>query len=622
MKNSSWQDLPSTISLASTLKIALDGTMPPQFNLDTHNPHFKTLKALLPYLWPKGAPKLKLRLAIIFVLLSLAKLLIVFVPIFYKYAVDALIEKDVPVLALPLFPILAYGGARILSLLFNELKDALFSKLGQRAVRQVALTTFKHLHQLSLRFHLDRKTGGLSTAIERGTRAIRTILRFSTFNIFPTIFEITFVCITLLILYEPIFSLVTLITLSLYIGFTIAITQWRTKFIRMMNREESQANAKSIDSLLNFETVKYFNNEQWEADRYDTSLKCYEKSAIRGEISLAFLNVGQGVIIAVGLTAIMILSALRVINHTMTVGDFVLVNTYLLQLYGPLNILGFAYREIKLALVDMEQMFTYLGVGPEIRDAPNAQPLQVKKGDIVFNNVNFAYDPRRRILHDLSFHVPAGKTLAIVGPSGAGKSTLSRLLFRFYQPTSGTILIDEQNIQTVTQHSLRQSIGIVPQDTVLFNDTIEYNIAYGRPTATHTEIEKAAQHAHISDFIKSLPDGFKTMVGERGLKLSGGEKQRIAIARTILKHPSIFLFDEATSALDTRTEKEIQTSLKELSAHRTTLIIAHRLSTVVDADEIIVLDQGHIAERGTHQSLIDQKGLYEQMWKRQQRQVG
>ncbi|MEN8236381.1 MAG: ABC transporter ATP-binding protein/permease [Pseudomonadota bacterium] len=591
-------------------------------NLDTHTPHFGTLKTLLPYLWPKDAPRLKLRLVIIFVMLGLAKLLIVLVPIFYKYAVDALTTTDVPALALPLFPILAYGGARVLSLVFNELKDALFSKLGQRAVRQVALTTFKHLHQLSLRFHLDRKTGGLSTAIERGTRAIRTVLRFSTFNIFPTMFEITFVCITLAILYEPIFSLVTFITLTFYIIFTICITQWRTKFIRKMNREESQANAKSIDSLLNFETVKYFNNEQWEADRYDASLKCYEQSAIKGEISLAFLNVGQGIIIAAGLTVIMILAAVRVLNQTMTVGDFVLVNTYLIQLYQPLNILGFAYREIKLALVDMEQMFAYLGMKQEIRDIPQAKPLSITKGSVVFDRVNFAYDPRRPILRDLSFQVPAGKTLAIVGPSGAGKSTISRLLFRFYQPTSGAILIDDQEIQTVTQRSLRQAIGIVPQDTVLFNDTVEYNIAYGRPTATHSEVERAARHAHISDFIQSLPDGFKTMVGERGLKLSGGEKQRIAIARTLLKQPSIFLFDEATSALDTRTEKDIQTNLKEVSAHHTTLIIAHRLSTVVDADEIIVLDQGRIAERGTHQNLLDQKGLYEQMWKRQQQKVG
>ncbi len=585
---------------------------------DTRYPHLKTLKELLPYLWSNDVPNLKVRLVFIFLCLTFAKVLSVFVPIFYKYAVDALSLKDAPLLALPLVPLFGYGAARILSQAFNELKDALFSRIGQRAVRQIALTTFQHIHDLSLRFHLERKTGGLTTAIERGTRGIRTILRFSAFNIFPTFFEIIFVGIALFVLYEPIFSIITLIILAVYIWFTIAITQWRTNFVRAMNKEEYQANTKSIDSLLNYETVKYFSNEAWEAKRYDKSLQRYEKSAIKGEVSLTILNIGQGIIIALGLTAIMVLAAMKVIDETMTLGDFVLVNTYLIQLYQPLNILGFAYREIKLALVDLEQMFTYLGHKPEIKDSPQALPLQITQGHIVFEHVYFAYDPRRPILQDISFSVPVGRTLAIVGPSGAGKSTLSRLLFRFYEVTQGRILIDDQDISKVTQQSLRQGIGIVPQDTVLFNDTIAYNIAYGRPMASQAEIEKAAKHAKIHEFIESLPDGYDAIVGERGLKLSGGEKQRVAIARTILKKPPIFLFDEATSALDTRTEKEIQKSLKEISSQHTTLLIAHRLSTVVEADEIIVLDKGRIVEQGTHGNLLAQKGLYATMWERQQ----
>ena len=589
-----------------------------QLKINTTHPDIRTIGTLLPYLWPKDSPKVQIRVVATIALLVLSKIINVLVPIFYKLAVDALSIQDLSLLAVPVLMLIAYGGARILSQGFNELKDAVFAKVAEKAVHTAALQTFRHLHSLSLRFHLDRKTGGLTSAIERGVKAIERVLSFATFNIFPTFFEIIFVCTILAVLYEIQFSLITALTIILYIWYTIAITQWRTRFIRGMNRLANESTTKSVDSLLNYETVKYFSNEEHEAKRYDKSWIVFEKLAIQNKVSLSILNIGQGIIIAAGLTTIMLMAAYKVTDANMTVGDFVLVNSYLIQLYLPLNILGFAYREIKLALIDMEQMFALLDVPQEITDAAGAKPLVVSKGVVTFDKVCFNYTPQRKILHDVSFTVPAGKTIALVGASGAGKSTISRLLFRFYDVTSGKITIDGHDLRNVTQQSLRQAIGIVPQDTVLFNDTIYYNIAYGRPAATRKEVEHAAKLAEIHDFVTDLPDGYDTMVGERGLKLSGGEKQRVAIARTILKRPPIFLFDEATSALDTHTEKAIQTSLKKLSANHTTLVIAHRLSTVVDADQIIVLDKGHIVESGKHQELLALNGRYASMWERQQ----
>ena len=522
---------------------------------------------------------------------------------------------------MPVLLIVAYGVARALALAFGELRDAVFARVAQRAIRQVALKTFRHLHALSLRFHLERQTGGLSRAIERGTAGIEFLLTFSLFNIVPTIVEMALVTVILWTLYDFTFAAVILATIVVYIALTSAITEWRTKYVRQMNETDAEANTKAIDSLLNFETVKYFGNEDHEADRFDRSRQRYERAAIRSKATLSMLNIGQGVVIAIGLVLVMIMAGQGVVEGRMTVGDFVLVNTYLVQLYMPLNFLGFVYREIRQSLVNMEQMFSLLSINTEIADKPGATPLQVSQGVVEFRNVDFRYEANRAILHDVSFRVPAGHTVAIVGPSGAGKSTISRILFRFYDVASGSVTIDGQDIRDVTQKSLRAAIGIVPQDTVLFNDTIYYNIAYGRPSATTEEVEQAARLARIHDFIVSLPDGYKTMVGERGLKLSGGEKQRVAIARTILKNPPILLFDEATSALDTQTEREIQNSLKEVSRARTTLVIAHRLSTVVDAEEIIVLDKGRIVERGRHGELLNRAGIYAAMWQRQQEAI-
>jgi ATP-binding cassette, subfamily B, heavy metal transporter len=578
----------------------------------------RVLASLMPYLWPKGDFNLRFRVVLACSFLILSKLITVCVPLFYKHAVDSLTTQTEQLLAVPFFMIIAYGVSRIIAQVFNELKEAAFAKVGQRALRRAAIQLFRHLHDLSLKFHLDRKTGGISRSIERGVKAIDTVLSFSTFNILPTIFEILFVCITLWILYDPKFMVLTFTTLVLYVAYTILTTQWRTKFVRTMNSMDSEANSKAIDSLLNYETVKYFGNERHEADRYDNWLQKYEIAAIRGKVSLSVLNIGQGIIIGLGLMSILWFAAQGVVHKTMTVGDFVLVNSYMIQLYIPLNILGYAFREIKFALVDMENMFDLLDVKPEVIDKSSAPVIKAAKGEIVFDHVSFSYHPDREILKDISFTLPAGRTLAIVGESGAGKSTLSRLLYRFYDVTSGHILIDGQDIQQVSVDSLRSLIGIVPQDTVLFNDTIYYNIAYGRPTALKEEVIEAAKMAKIYDFIMMLPQGFETMVGERGLKLSGGEKQRVAIARTLLKNPLIFLFDEATSALDTHTEKAIQQSLIEVSQEHTTLIIAHRLSTVVDADKIIVLDKGRIVETGTHASLLEDKGLYAAMWIKQQ----
>jgi ABC-type transport system involved in Fe-S cluster assembly fused permease/ATPase subunit len=577
----------------------------------------RALRGLAPYLWPREAPGLRWRVVLAVGFLLAGKLVNIYVPMLYKLAVDALTPGKVAI-AVPIGVILAYGLARVTSQGFNELRNAIFAKVGQRAVRRLTLAAFRHVHALSLRYHLERRTGGLSRAIERGTAGIDFLLSFMLFNVVPTIFEILLVCGILWRLYDWTFALVIFATIIGYIGFTFGVTDWRVRFRREMNERNSEANTKAVDALLNFETVKYFANEEHEARRYDAALQAYERAAVRSEATLAMLNLGQGVIIAVGLVFVMVLAGEGVAAGHMTVGDFVLVNAYLLQLYVPLNFLGVVYRNIKQSLTDLEQMMALLAVPAEITDRPGAPALAVETGAVAFRHVEFRYDPRRPILRDVDFTVKSGATLAIVGPSGAGKSTIGRLLFRFWDVDGGAIEIDCQDVRDVTQHSLRRAIGVVPQDTVLFNDTIYYNIAYGRPGASRAEVEAAARRAHIHDFVAALPDGYDTMVGERGLKLSGGEKQRVAIARVILKAPHILIFDEATSALDTKTEREIQKSLAEVSANRTTLVIAHRLSTVVDADEILVLDMGHIVERGHHAALLARGGVYAAMWARQQ----
>ncbi len=577
-----------------------------------------TLRRLLVYLWPAGQPEIRARVVLALLLLASAKGALVFVPVLYGRAVDVLSAEGSAGLALPLGLILAYGAARVLSLLFAELRDAVFAKVGQRAIRTVALEVFRHLHALSLRFHLQRQTGGLTRAIERGTRAIELLLRFSLFNIVPTFVEIALVFFILWKTVDLAVALVTVGTVVVYVGYTMAVTEWRLKFRREMNEQDSRANTKAIDSLLNFETVKYFGNEEHEARRYDVALAGYERASVKSHTSLALLNVGQATIISAGLTAVMVMTGYGIIAGTMTLGAFVMANTYLMQLYQPLNFFGFVYREIKQALIDIEKMFDLLGENAEVDDAPGAPSLVVDGGAIEFDAVSFAYDQRRPILEDVSFRAAPGTTVAIVGPSGAGKSTISRLLYRFYDVDGGAVRIDGQDIREVTQGSLRGAIGIVPQDTVLFNDTVYYNIGYGRPGASPAEIEQAARLAHIHDFVMSLPDGYESMVGERGLKLSGGEKQRVAIARSILKDPRIVIFDEATSALDSRTEREIQSNLREIAEGRTTICIAHRLSTVVDADEILVLEHGRVVERGRHRALLEHDGRYAQMWQRQQ----
>ncbi len=579
----------------------------------------KTLKTLMPYLWPKGAGDLRMRVLIALLFLAAAKATNVSVPIFYKKAVDALsLDTAGGLIAVPVMLLVAYGLARVMAQAFGELRDAVFARVAQRAIRDVALKTFEHLHRLSLRFHVQRQTGGLSRSIERGTKGIDFLLNFMLFNILPTLLEIVLVCGILWILYDWTFAVVTFVTIAGYIAWTLIVTEWRIQYRRKMNKSDNEANTKAIDSLLNFETVKYFTNEEHEARRYDVALKKFEEASIQSKVTLSLLNIGQGAIISLGLTAVMVMAGYGVLDGSMTIGDFVLVNSYLIQLYMPLNFLGFVYREIKQSLTDMEQMFTLLEQDAEIADETDAADLPAGGGEVRFENVTFAYDERRPILQNVDFHVPAGKTTAVVGASGAGKSTLSRLLFRFYDVSHGAVKIDGMDIRSVKQQALRGAIGIVPQDTVLFNDTVYYNIAYGRPDASPGEIEEAAKLASIHEFIMGLPDGYNTMVGERGLKLSGGEKQRVAIARTILKRPRILLFDEATSALDTHTEKEIQVSLREVSSGLTTLIIAHRLSTVVDADEIIVLDKGEIVERGSHSDLLSRQGAYTDMWAKQQ----
>jgi ATP-binding cassette subfamily B protein len=564
---------------------------------------------------------MRVRVVLALAFLVGAKVAVVFVPLFYKEAVDALDTASGgldPALALPVGVILSYGGARVLSLAFGELRDAVFARVGQRAIRSVALEVFRHLHALSLRFHLGRQTGGLSRAMERGVRAIEILLRFSLFNIIPTIIEIGLVFAILWLALDFTIALVTIVTVVVYIAYTMAVTEWRIKFRREMNEQDSRANTKAIDSLLNFETVKYFGNEDHEARRYDEALRGYERASVKSQQSLALLNIGQASIISVGLTAVMLITGNAIVVGTMSLGGFVMANTYLMQLYQPLGFFGFVYREIKQSLIDIEKMLDLLDVKQEVADSPDARPLAVAGAEVRFEGVDFGYDARRPILRDVSFEVPPGKMVAFVGASGAGKSTVSRLLFRFYDADRGRITIDGQDVRQVTQASLRAAIGIVPQDTVLFNDTIYYNIAYGHPGASPSQVEAAARLAQIHDFIMALPDGYQSMVGERGLKLSGGEKQRVAIARTVIKDPAVLVFDEATSALDSHTEQAIQKNLRDLSRGRTTLSIAHRLSTVVDADEILVLDDGCIVERGTHTDLLARDGVYARMWRRQQ----
>ncbi|MBW4090839.1 MAG: ABC transporter ATP-binding protein/permease [Proteobacteria bacterium] len=578
-------------------------------------PHWQTIRSLLPYLWPKNDIGSRVRVSVAMLFLVAAKGATVLLPVVYGRAVDALAPKGAGVaLAVPVALILGYGLLRVASSGFAELRDAVFAAVQQRATRRVGLRTFRHLHALSLRYHLDRQTGGLARVIDRGTLGIQSVLRLGVFNVVPTIFEIVMVTAILWALFDWRFALMTFVAVGLYLAFTLLFTNARVRIRRRMNDSDNEARAKSVDSLLNYETVKYFGNEAHEADRFDRALASYEKAAVRSQVSLNMLNLGQAVIIAIGLSGIMLMAARGVASGHMTVGNFVVVNTYLMQLYQPLNFLGFVYREIKQGLVDMEHMFDLLGVPAEVADRPGAPALLAPAGEVRFNAVRFGYRPDREILKGVDFIVPAGRKLAIVGPTGAGKSTISRLLFRFYDPTGGAILIDGQDISAVTQASLRAAIGVVPQDTVLFNDTIRYNIAYGRPGASQIEIERAARLAQVHEFVLDLPDGYDTMVGERGLKLSGGEKQRVAIARTILKDPRILILDEATSALDTRTERDIGAALAAASAHRTTLVIAHRLSTVVDADEIIVLVDGAVAERGSHAALLAARGVYARMW--------
>ena len=571
--------------------------------------------ALFPYVW-----QYKGRVLAAFALLLGAKLANVTVPLVLKDIVDGLQEPSTALL-LPMALILLYGLLRFGNTAFTEIRDGLFARVLQRAMRGVIHDVFQKLHAQSLRFHLERRTGGVAAEIDRGGRSIRFLINFSLFNIGPTLLEILMVAGVLFVKYDPWFGGITLLTLVVYIAFTVTVTNWRLKHRRAMNETDAQAQARAVDSLLNYETVKYFNNEAYEAKRLEDDLHAAEEAAVRSEISLALLNSGQAFIIACGVTAMMGLAAQGVAHKTMTIGDLVLVNAYLLQLFIPLNFLGTVYREIRNALTDMEKLFSILHRTPEIVDAPDAKPLQVTRGEVRFEAVQFAYDERRPILHDIDFTIPAGHKVAVVGSSGAGKSTLSRLLFRFYDVTGGRILIDGQDIRAVTQASLRAAIGMVPQDTVLFNDTLYHNLAYGRPDASREEVLEAARAAHLDTFIAALPDGYDTVVGERGLKLSGGEKQRVAIARAILKNPPILVFDEATSSLDSGTEKAIQNELARISENRTTLVIAHRLSTVVDADEILVLEAGRILERGSHDTLLARDGRYAEMWRLQLREA-
>lgn len=586
-----------------------------------------TIINLWPYMWPSDRPDLKMRVLYASIFMVIGKIVTVLIPYFYKLATDALtgdLDKSggvsdwLPLLLLtPVMLVVAYNIGRVVSLGFNQLRDALFASVGQHAVKQLSSIVFAHLHALSLRYHLQRRTGGLTRVIERGTKGIESIVRFSILNGLPTILEFAFMAVVIWYWFDWRYVAVISIMVWAYTWFSVRASDWRIDIRRDMNTNDTEANSKAIDSLLNFETVKYFGNEDLEANRFGDSMARYEIAATKVWTSLAWLNFGQAVIMGLGMVSCMLLSVYAVQAGEQTLGDFVMINALLMQLFVPLNFIGFIYREIRQGFADLEEMFKLLGVEQEIKDKPNASDMDVNEGAISFENVSFHYDEDREILKNVSFEVPAGKTVAIVGPSGAGKSTVSRLMFRFYDVIEGAIRIDGQDLRDVKQKSLRNNIGMVPQDTVLFNDTIAYNIRYGRPGASDEEVEQAAEMAQIGGFIRSLPDGFKTEVGERGLKLSGGEKQRVAIARTLLKAPPILILDEATSALDTQTEREIQAALDVVSQDRTTIVIAHRLSTVVSADEILVLQAGEVVERGTHKSLLKQKGLYEKMWNRQ-----
>jgi ABC-type transport system involved in Fe-S cluster assembly fused permease/ATPase subunit len=594
----------------------LDRAMtPPSTAASASKNEWRAVFKLLPYLWEYRG-----RVLFALGLLVLAKIANVSVPLVLKHIIDDLDVGRNAVLVLPLFLLIAYGLLRLSTSLFSEARDAIFAKVTQQTIRRVGLEVFRHLHSLALRFHLDRQTGGVSRDIERGSRGISFLLTFMVFNIIPTLVEIALIGGILLFKFSVWYAVITLATILVYVAFTITVTEWRMKFRRTMNEMDSKANTRAIDSLLNYETVKYFGNEDYEARRYDENLRVWEKAAIRNQTSLSALNFGQAAIIAAGITALLVLASQGVVNKQLTMGDLVMINAYLMQLFIPMNFLGFVYREVKHSLADMERMFKLLGENTEVQDRPGAPPLQVDRGEIRFDHVDFGYGPDRQILFDVDFTVHPGHKLAVVGPSGAGKSTLVRLLFRFYDPVGGRILIDGQDTRDVTQQSLRAAIGIVPQDTVLFNDTLYYNIAYARPDAAREEVIRAAKLANLHEFIESTPQGYETTVGERGLKLSGGEKQRVAIARVILKDPRILVFDEATSALDSRTEQVIQTSLREIAAHRTTLVIAHRLSTVVDADQILVMEHGRIVERGAHQQLLSTGGVYAHMWTLQQKE--
>ena len=579
------------------------------------------MKGLMPYLWAKGRPDLKARVVIALVLLVGSKIVTISTPYAFKWAADSLAAmqgQTVALLSVPFFMVMAYGLGRVFSVLFAQLRDAIFAKVGQRAVRELSTNTFMHLHQLSLKFHLERKTGALSRVISRGINGVDSVLRFALFNTLPTAFEILFLCAAIAWSLGWIYAFIVVLTVAAYIAFSYWATEARIGIRRTMNEADNDAGTKAIDSLLNFETVKYFGNEKHEAMRYDGAMARYEGAAVKTWVSLAGLNAGQAIIFSIGLTTVMVMSAVAILSGKDTIGDLVLGNALLIQLSLPLNFIGSSYREIKQGLIDVDGMFSILRQNAEISDKPGAAVFHPTNGEIVFDHVSFSYDEARPILKDISFIVPAGKTVAIVGPSGAGKSTISRLLYRFYDVGSGGILIDGQNIADVQQESLRRAIGMVPQDTVLFNDTVRYNIRYGKPEASDAEVEEAAKLSQIHDFVMSLPKQYESMVGERGLKLSGGEKQRVSIARTILKSPPILILDEATSALDSLTEQEIQSALKSISRNRTTLVIAHRLSTIIEANEILVLDKGKISERGTHSALLRKRGLYATMWNRQQ----
>ena len=591
-------------------------------NLDnTKVQGWDVIRRVAPYLWPAGQTWVKRRVVLAMVVLFTAKLIAVTTPLFYKQAVDALAPEGASAATFLGFGAvgltLAYGIARLMNVGFQQLRDVVFTPVGQRALRQLALETFTHIHRLSMRYHIMRKTGGLSRVIERGVKGVEFLLRFLLFSIGPLVLELLMIAAVLFFLFDVWYLAVVFVTISLYIAFTFKVTEWRVKIRKVMNEQDTDANQKAIDSLLNFETVKYFGAEKWEADRYDSAMAEYQKAAIRTNYSLAFLNFGQSFLITSGLVAVMVMAAIGVERGDLTVGDFVMVNAYMIQITMPLNFLGTVYREIRQALIDMGDMFDLLEQPAEVQDKPNAKPLAVTGGQVTLDNVAFGYDAERPILKGIDLTIEPGQTVAIVGSSGSGKSTIGRLLFRFYDVNGGALRIDGQDVRDVTQDSLHAQIGVVPQDTVLFNDTVHYNIAYGRPTASEDDIIAAAKAAKIHDFIVSLPDGYQTTVGERGLKLSGGEKQRVGIARTLLKNPPILLLDEATSALDTQTEMEIQAELKAMGQGRTVITIAHRLSTIADADQIVVLENGVIVEQGKHDALLAQAGRYANLWNRQ-----